>query len=110
MSERAAIRGVRGGFTLLDVMITVVILAILAAVALPLVSHYIEDAEEAQAQTTYDSVRKALDLYMTQHGTWPDEITPALFVNEEPPLLPAKYTFEYNPDTGDLQLALAAEE
>lgn len=99
----------RRAFTLVDLMITLVILAILAAVTLPLVGRYVDDTEEAAAQTSYDQIRKALDLHMTKHGEWPDEITADLFKDNEEPRFPEGYSIDYDSDTGELTLNTPAE-
>lgn len=100
----------RRAFTLIDLMITIVILAILAAVVTPLVGGYVDETEEAAAKTSYNHVRKALDLYMTENGTWPDEITADLFINNEKPTFPDGYSIEYEPDTGALALVTPEDE
>lgn len=97
----------RGGFTLIDVMIVVVCIGIMAAIVLPQVIRHIDEAEEAAKQTTFESVRKALDLYHLQKGAWPAAITPDLFVSHETPRLPAGLAFNYDPATGALAIVAA---
>lgn len=102
--------GVRGGFTLLDLMIVVVVLGILAAVTLPILGGHIERADDSAADTTHDMVRKALDLHFQKHGTWPGTIEPALFVNGEAVTMPEGYQLFYDPASGELDLNILAPE
>ncbi len=99
-----------GAFTLLDLLIVIVILSILAAIAIPLFNSYVADASDASAESSYDSARKALDLYYMENGTWPEEITASLFTNSEAPNLPEGYEFEYDSDSGSLELVLVEED
>ena len=100
----------RRGFTLIDLMIVIVILAIRAAIVLPLFNNYVKDASEASANSTYDSVRKALDVHYMEHGAWPEEITSSLFANGEPVTLPDGYAFDYSSTTGSLELVFVKED
>ncbi len=96
------------GFTLVDVMIVVVVLGILAAAVLPLVSHYIDDSEDAAAHATLDATRKALEMHRAETGEWPTAITNDLFLHGEPPTLPPGYEFNYDPLTGAIALVETA--
>ena len=64
-----------GGFTLLELLVVVAILAILAGILLPRFDSSTEDAREAAFQTNIDIMNKAIDLYRVQHlGEYPGEI------------------------------------
>lgn len=92
-------------FTLIDLMIVVAVLGVLAAIVLPLVDHYVDQAADAAAHTTLDQTCKAVELYRTQHGVWPAAITPDLFRGEtQPPQLPNGYALQYDPLTGEVTL------
>ena len=55
---------VRGrGFTLIELMITVAVIAILAAVALPAYTDYVRRGKIAEATTTLLSMRTKMELY-----------------------------------------------
>lgn len=94
----------RTGFTLLDVMITVTILAILATVVIPLLGQHLGRASKAAAESSYRMVQKGLDLYYERHGDWPATIDNTLFVNSQEVTMPTGYQLRYNPETGDLEL------
>ena len=101
----------RTGFTLIDVMITVVVIGILAAVALPYLTGHLELSKEAAAQSSYKAVRSALDLYYQENGKWPAELSSSLFVNGEDVTMPKGWQMRYDPDDGDLDLLeIPAEE
>lgn len=102
-------RRTQGGFTLIDVMIVVVILAILASVVLPVVSGHLTRAQDASAATTEAMVRKALDLYFQRYATWPETIEADLFRPPEPVTMPRGYQLHYWPDSGELELAEVEE-
>ena len=64
-------RRARRGFTLVELLIVVIILAILAAVAIPQFAASTDDARNAALDTTLSNMRAALDLYYQQHGEYP---------------------------------------
>lgn len=92
------------GFTLLDVMITVTIIAILASVVIPLLGQHLEKANKAAAESSFRSVRKTLDLYYERHGRWPATLDKTLFVNSQDVAMPDGYQIQYNASTGALEL------
>lgn len=59
------------GFTLLEVMLVVVILAMLAASAVPRLAASAEFARAKVDITTGKEVKTALDRYQIEHGTYP---------------------------------------
>jgi general secretion pathway protein G len=65
----------RAGFTLIEVLIVVVIMAILAAVVLPQVSSSTKDAKEALLRDHLRTVRTQIELYKEQHlGVYPPNV------------------------------------
>lgn len=56
------------GFTLVELLIVVIILAILAAIVIPQFASSTEDAKLSSLQTTLNSMRGTIELYYTQHG------------------------------------------
>src|SRR5438270_742125 len=61
----------RSGFTLIEVLVVMIILAILAAVVVPRVVGREEDARRARAVSDVESFGTALDMYKTDNGEYP---------------------------------------
>ena len=63
----------RGGFTLIEVLIVVVIMAVLAATIIPQFSTSTKDARESNLKFNLQSLRTQIELYKVQHlGALPD--------------------------------------
>jgi prepilin-type N-terminal cleavage/methylation domain-containing protein len=60
-------RAVRG-FTLIELLIVVIIIAILAAIAIPQFSNSSGDAQEAALDANLATMRSAIELYRVQHA------------------------------------------
>ena len=58
----------RGAFTLIEVLIVVVIMAVLAATIIPQFSTSTKDARESSQKFNLQSLRTQLELYKVQHG------------------------------------------
>jgi general secretion pathway protein G len=66
-------RARRGGFTLIEVLIVVVIMAVLAATIIPQFSTSTKDARESNLRFNLQTLRTQIELYKVQHnGTLPD--------------------------------------
>ena len=64
------------GFTLIELLIVVIIIAILAAIAIPQFANTTDDAEEGAVSANLSTVRSALELYRVQHsGAYPSAVT-----------------------------------
>lgn len=59
------------GFTLVELLIVVIILAVLASVAIPQFSSSTEDAKSSALDSTLSEMRNAIELYYHQHGEYP---------------------------------------
>ena len=57
------------GFTLVELLIVVIILAILAAIVVPQFSNTTKDAQVAALDSNLASIRSVIDLYYQQHGS-----------------------------------------
>ena len=56
------------GFTLIELLIVVIIIAILAAIAIPQFSNTAGDAQESALDANLNTVRSAVELYRVQHN------------------------------------------
>ena len=64
---------VQKGFTLVELLIVVIILAILAAIVVPQFASSTDDAKMASLTSNLANLRSATDLYYQQHGAYPGE-------------------------------------
>lgn len=63
------------GFTLVELLIVVIILAILAAIIIPQFSAATDDANQSAYDTNISNIRSAIDLYRQQHQAYPGAVT-----------------------------------
>jgi general secretion pathway protein G len=68
MTKFLRLRAARG-FTLIELLIVVIIIAILAAIAIPQFSNSSADAQEAALDANLATVRSAIELYRAQHAS-----------------------------------------
>ncbi len=68
---------IRRGFTLIELLVVITILAILAGAALPYVQNYVAESRIAKAKTDLEEIARALAVYETREGEYPDTPTPA---------------------------------
>ncbi len=59
------------GFTLIEVMVVVVIIAILAAIVVPKILHRPEQARRVAAKQDIAAIQNAMDLYQLDNGLYP---------------------------------------
>lgn len=62
------------GFTLTEMMIVLVILAVLAAIALLIINSNTDHAKKNTCDTNIRIIEGAASLYYAQLGTWPSDI------------------------------------
>lgn len=65
---KKSIKLIQRGFTLVELLIVVIILAILAAIVIPQFSGATVDAQEGALDSNLNALRSAIDLYRAQHG------------------------------------------
>ena len=72
-NERTAGRGLRsdGGFTFIEIMVVVAILAILAALVVPRIMGRTDDAKRTAAKVQIRNIEGALQLYKLDNGVYP---------------------------------------
>lgn len=58
----------QAGFTLVELLIVVIILAILAAIVVPQFSSSTKDAQESALDANLSALRSAIELFKVQHG------------------------------------------
>lgn len=63
--------GSKKGFTLVELMVVAIIVAILAAVAIPLMTANVKRAKATEAEAGCGSVRTALRVYYAEKGAYP---------------------------------------
>jgi len=63
------------GFTLVELLIVVIILAILAGIVVPQFASSTDDAKSSAADSTLSNLRSSIDLYYQQHGSYPGSST-----------------------------------
>ena len=61
----------QSGFTLVELLIVAIILAILAAIIIPQFASTTTDAQESALRADVAAMRAAMDLYRQQHGEYP---------------------------------------
>ena len=72
----------QGGFTLVELMVVVAIIALLAAIIIPNYVHSRASAAVAQSEANMKQIATALELYYTDNQQYPQnsaDVSPALF-------------------------------
>jgi prepilin-type N-terminal cleavage/methylation domain-containing protein len=77
------------GFTLVEIMIVVLIVALLAAMAIPNLLRTRLSANDAAAQTTLKAISTALENYVSINNVYPPDTTQ--LIGATPPYVPTDY-------------------
>lgn len=62
------------GFTLVEVLIVVILVAILAAIAVPKYIQFVKGARSSDAKVQINAIVNAAKIYEQETGTWPSDI------------------------------------
>jgi general secretion pathway protein G len=83
----------RGGFTLIEIMVVIVILAMLAALVGPKLMGRTDDAKVTDARVQIKNIETALKLYKLDNGSYPatEQGLDALVVKPTVGLIPKSY-------------------
>ncbi len=63
------------GFTLVEVLIVVILVAILAAIAVPKYIQAVKGARASDAKVQINAILNAAKIYEQESGTWPSDLT-----------------------------------
>nr|WP_199045308.1 pilin [Dyella sp. ASV24] len=74
-------KNVQKGFTLIELMIVVAIIAILAAIAIPQYQNYITKSQFSESQTIADGLKTPIVEYYNQTGNCPTNTTTGFVTN-----------------------------
>lgn len=92
--DRAPVRDTRrGGFTLVELLVTAAILGILAGLAIPNMKTILLRARAAELAGDMEVVRVATQTYNGYTHTWPPETAAGTVPTELTPYLPDGYSF-----------------
>lgn len=61
----------RDGITLVELLVVVAIIAILAAISVPMIGRGLEGANRSQAMTQISAIVRAIEAYQREYGRWP---------------------------------------
>jgi general secretion pathway protein G len=64
----------RRGFTLIEIMIVIVVLAILAAIVIPRIWPTVREARESELRANLHGMRASLGLFNAHCGDWPGKL------------------------------------
>jgi type IV pilus assembly protein PilA len=83
------------GFTLIELMIVVAIIAILAAIAIPQYQNYITKAQFSESQTVADGLKTPIVEYYNQTGVCPVNTNGSAAASSGGMALPGSYAGKY---------------
>ena len=91
---RARVKLVPGasGFTLLEILIAIVVAAALAAIAIPVYSHYMDQARIARAKANIAMIAAEIESYKSEYNTYPPNLDA---LNGDVPSDPWGHPYQY---------------
>lgn len=108
------------GFTLVELIIVMAIIAVLAVIVIPLIGGQVETSRVAHDRATLRTVQGAVAMYFAQNGSWPaatdyaalaTPLAPFLRLEGTPPAMPlarsAGRSFGYTQGTGTVTITPA---
>jgi type IV pilus assembly protein PilA len=86
MTKPAFSLGNQSGFTLVELLVVMLVLAVLSAIAIPSFLSQQEKARDANARAGLATSRTAMEIFATEHGGSYESVTAADLVDFEPTL------------------------
>jgi prepilin-type N-terminal cleavage/methylation domain-containing protein len=86
----------RRGFSLIELTIVLLIVATLAALAMPAYKSMLVRARAAKVVGDFNTVRVAVFNYYADHNTWPPDNYPGIVPPELKAYLPSDFTFDHD--------------
>ena len=84
----------RHGFTLIELMIVVLVVAIVATIAMPHYEQVLLKARAAEVVGQMDAIRVAAYNYFLENEGWPEDVSRGIVPAELVDYLPADFTFD----------------
>jgi general secretion pathway protein G len=78
----------RGGFTLIEIMVVIAVLAILAALVAPNIFSHLGTAKDVAAKSQMEMIGAALDAYRLDNGRYPTTAQGLVVLRTEPTIEP----------------------
>jgi len=73
--QKVTLRNIKKGFTLVELLIVIIIIAVLAAIAIPKFSNSSQRSKESSLRANLKLVRNAIDLFRADTGAFPANMT-----------------------------------